>query len=114
MVERRRVYGGEEEGPTCACHGSAGLSCVLTGCVWVLPDLCSWEEAYTSTLLPPSAAFKLENKNDTEKCRPYPKLKCAGCGKHQAATARGVGDCKCKMRPILVLLLHSLRANAFL
>lgn len=65
--KERSVQGGEEEGPACAFHGSAGLSCALTGCVWVLPDLCPWEEAHTSTVLPPSAAFKLKNKNDTEK-----------------------------------------------
>lgn len=97
-----------EEGAAFAFHCSAGLSCVLC----LSHHLCPWEEAHTSTWLHPSAAFELKNKNDAAKQQPYAKMKCAGWGEHPAATARVPGDCKCKVKPILVLLLHSLAANA--
>lgn len=52
-----------------------------------------WEEAHTSELPPPVAAFKLKHKNGNKTQHPYPELKCAGGGKREAAEEEVPSDC---------------------
>lgn len=59
-VERRRA-------PLVLSRLCRAVLCPDTAASVAFGDPCPREEAHASTLLPPSAAFKLKNENDTEK-----------------------------------------------